>query len=106
MARKKQGRRLRIRHILILAVILYIGSIFINQQKIINELNAERKEKVQEINALENNIKNLEDKIQYSDSLEYIEKIAREELNMVMPDEIIYIDKGMSSDEANKGINE
>lgn len=106
MAQKKQGRKIRIRYILILAIMLYIGSIFFNQQKMINELDAERKEKEQEINSLENDIKNLEGKIQYSDSLEYIEKIAREELKMVMPDEIIYIDKDKNSDEPKKGIGE
>jgi cell division protein FtsB len=35
----------------------------------------------------------LKDRIKYSDEDEYVEKIAREKLNMVMPDEIIYVDK-------------
>jgi cell division protein FtsB len=35
----------------------------------------------------------LENQIKYSDQDEYVEKIARERLNMVKPDEIIYIDK-------------
>ena len=35
----------------------------------------------------------LQNRIKYSDEDEYVEKIARERLNMVMPDEIIFIDK-------------
>lgn len=35
----------------------------------------------------------LQNQIKYSDEDEYVEKIAREKLNMVMPDEIIFIDK-------------
>ncbi len=37
--------------------------------------------------------KELQNQIKYSDEDEYVEKIAREKLNMVMPDEIIFIDK-------------
>jgi cell division protein FtsB len=35
----------------------------------------------------------LKNQIKYSDEDEYVEKIARERLNMVKPDEVVYIDK-------------
>jgi cell division protein FtsB len=35
----------------------------------------------------------LKDRIKYSDDDEYIEKMAREKLNMVKSDEIIYVDR-------------
>ncbi len=35
----------------------------------------------------------LQNQIKYGDEDEYVEKIAREKLNMVMPDEIIFVDK-------------
>ncbi len=35
----------------------------------------------------------LKDRIKYSDEDEYVEKIAREQLNMVKADEILFIDK-------------
>ncbi len=38
----------------------------------------------------------LKDRIKYSNQDEYIEKIAREKLNMVKPDEILFIDKNKS----------
>lgn len=41
---------------------------------------------------------NIEEKLKYTDSLEYIEKMAREELKMVKPDEIIIIDTNKNKD--------
>lgn len=35
----------------------------------------------------------LKNRIKYSDKDEYVEKLAREKLNMVKPDEILFIDK-------------
>jgi len=105
MASKKQ-KKIRVRHIITLVIALYIGSTFIKQQKIINKLNSEKEQKQQEITSLKNDIKSLEGKIQYTDSLEYIEKIAREELKMIKPDEIIYIDKDKNKDKFIKGIDD
>ena len=106
MAKRKQKKKIRIRHIITFAIIVYIGSTFIKQQSIINKLGSEKNQKQQEITSLKNDIETLEEKIQYTDSLEYIEKIAREELKMVKPNEIIYIDKDKSSDKFIKGIND
>ena len=36
----------------------------------------------------------LKNRIKYSDEDEYVEKVAREKLNMVKPDEILFIDAG------------
>lgn len=46
-----------------------------------------------EIEALEEEIGELENDLENSDSLEFVEKVARDELGMVKPREIIYIDK-------------
>lgn len=46
-----------------------------------------------DIKALEKEIDELNKEIENSDSLEFIEKVAREEMGMVKPREIIYIDK-------------
>ena len=47
-----------------------------------------------EVEGLEKEIEDLENDLENSDSLEFVEKIARDELGMVKPREIIYIDKG------------
>lgn len=54
----------------------------------------ERKEKEEmEIAKLEKEIQQLNEEIQDKDSLEFIEKTARENLKMLKPREIMYIDK-------------
>lgn len=49
-----------------------------------------------EIQKLESDIDELNEEIKTSGSLEFVEKIARDELGMVKPREIIYIDKNKS----------
>ncbi len=77
-----------------IAFIFYVAVTIFNQQKTLN--------------AYKSNIasvkKDLEEATEYKESLvslkenahsaEYIEKIAREKLNMYMPDEKVYIDVG------------
>ncbi len=47
----------------------------------------------QEIEKLEREIRELSEEIEEKDSLNFVEKVAREELKMVKPREIMYIDK-------------
>lgn len=46
-----------------------------------------------EIDELEKDIDELNEEIQSSDTLQFVEKVARDDLGMVKPREIIYIDK-------------
>ncbi|SDY57361.1 Cell division protein FtsB [Proteiniborus ethanoligenes] len=105
MKEKKRRKGLKIRHILVCIMVIYVGTTFINQQKLIVALNKEKIEKQNEIDRLNSEIKDIEEKLEYTDSLEYIEKMAREELKMVMPDEIIFIDKNRNKDKPIKGID-
>ncbi len=105
MKERKSRKKLRIRHFLILAAIVYLGIVFINQQKIIKALENEKVQKQEKIEQLNSEIKDIEEKLKYTDSLEYIEKMAREELKMIKADEIIYIDKNKNKDESNEGID-
>lgn len=50
-----------------------------------------------EVSKLKREIKELEDEISHSDSVEYVEKVAREDLGMVKPREVVYIDKDKTS---------
>lgn len=77
-----------------IAVGIYIVSIFMKQQKTLNSYNAsqeyyalqidKQKKYKEELTELKNNI----------NSPEYIEKIAREKLDMYLPNERVYIDIG------------
>ena len=97
-------RKFRLRHIIIFVIFIYGVSIFFNQQNLIKELNGEKVMKESEIQLLNEEILEIKSTIQYAYTLEYIEKIAREELGMVKPYETIYIDK--SKNKFIKGIND
>lgn len=51
-----------------------------------------------EINILEDEIEEINGELENSDSLEFVEKVAREELGMVKPREIIVIDEEKAND--------
>ncbi|NLY86553.1 MAG: septum formation initiator family protein [Tissierellia bacterium] len=93
MTKRRRKKKLRLGRTLIILLILYVGFILLNQRKLMNELNS-KKEKIQlEIETLKAEIDALNEEIENSHSLQFVEKVAREELGMVKPREIIYIDK-------------
>lgn len=117
--KKKKRKKFKIKYILMIGLVIYLGSLFIRQGFEMDELQAEIQQKENEKEELDkyieensqkaeylSNIANSDDPIKYIESLEneeqikeyenilnYIENMAREELFMVKPNEIIYIDK-------------
>ncbi|WP_240649022.1 septum formation initiator family protein [Anaerosphaera multitolerans] len=69
-------------------------SISLRSQKL-----AEISENQKTIDSLKREIEDLEEEIDDSDSLEFLEKVAREQ-GMVKPREIIYVDKDKSAEDA------
>jgi len=72
-------------------IAIYVLCIFINQQKILNSYNKEQKyiaEKIQEQTEYKQELSLLKENV---DSSEYIEDIAREKLDMYLPNEKVYI---------------
>lgn len=57
------------------------------------DLNERKKQQQEEIAKLKEEIQQLETEIENKDTLEFVEKVARDELRLVKPREIIYIDK-------------
>lgn len=94
MIRKRRKKKIKLRHIVLILLLIYISVIMLNQKKLMRDLEARRIELQGEVNVLQKEIDLLTEEIENSDSLEFIEKVAREELGMVKPREIIYIDKG------------
>lgn len=92
MARKKV-KRIKIHRILFIFGVIYLAWIYIGQIGLRKDLEAKKKAYEMEIVDLKDDIKSLEEEIDNSDSLQFIEKIAREELGMVKPREIIVIDE-------------
>ncbi|WP_427339300.1 FtsB family cell division protein [Caloranaerobacter sp. DY30410] len=105
MHKTKQKKKFRIRYILLLGCLFYLSTTFLNQEKMMRHLEQERKAKEDKINSLNVEIAELQEKIKYADTPEFIEKIAREELNMLKPGEILYIDKEKNKNKFIKGIS-
>lgn len=80
-------------HVVIAVVSIYVVITFIKQGFVMSDLTEKNEVAEEELRILKTDIKDLEKKIDKSETLEYIEKIAREELDMIKPHEIIYKDK-------------
>lgn len=78
----------------IICVIVYVSIIFINQQKTINAYNNEQlsiKEKIKKQEEYNQTLLATKENIS---SPEYIEELARQKLDMYLPNEKVYIDIG------------
>lgn len=73
-----------------LALIVFGTSTFISQQIQLKQLQAERLGYIAKIERLKLVKQNLEEELEKSSTLEYIEIVAREKYNMVKPDEILF----------------
>lgn len=83
------------RNLLIVVVSIYVVITLVNQQKVLNTYNKNQKElskQIEERNEYKQELINTRENI---DSLEYIEQVAREKLDMYLPNERVYEDKGM-----------
>lgn len=79
---------------LLVIAICYVASIFISQQKTLNTYNrevAKYEEKIIEAEETKESLLAMKDNV---NSPEYIEEIAREKLDMYLPNEKVYIDIG------------
>lgn len=94
MKKKRKKRKFKLIHMVILFIFLYVGLIFWNQRNLMKNLEARRQEVLGEVQTLEKEIEELNKEIENSGTLQFVEKVARDDLGMVKPREIIYIDKG------------
>tara|TARA_Y100001933_G_scaffold238311_1_gene261963 strand:- start:368 stop:697 length:330 start_codon:yes stop_codon:yes gene_type:complete len=71
--------------------LIYVGVTFVRQEVKLRQLKAEQAACQEEILLLNVDVEELEDELENASSPETIERIAREKLKMVKPNEIIYI---------------
>lgn len=91
MKRKINSKKI-IKCLIISILFVNVFCIFINQQKTLNSYETSRKyseQKLQEVKKHQENLLAMKENI---NSDEYIEKIARENLDMYLPNEKIYMD--------------
>lgn len=85
-------KRIRIRHVLITLLALYIAFILVTQQIAINKAKAEKARIQAEIEKLAEENKKIQLQLEDMQSDEYIEKIARERLGLIKPGEYMFVD--------------
>ena len=81
--------------LLILIIGIYAIFTLINQQKMLNQYTSNVEELSKEIQEEKETKEELAQKKDNVDSLEYIEQIAREKLDMYYPNERVYMDAGV-----------
>lgn len=81
--------------LLILGISIYVIFTFINQQKTLNQYSQNSQELSQKIEEEKENKEELAKKKEDVNSLEFIEQMAREKLDMYYPNERVYVDRGM-----------
>ena len=84
-----------LRNLLIIAIIIYIAFVFINQQKTLNQYSKNTEELNQQIASEEATNEDLNQQKDNVNSLDFIEEMAREKLDMYYPNERVYMDQGM-----------
>lgn len=102
MARNKSisKKGFRIFHLGIILMIVYVAFVMNHQRNLAIDLEDRKTTMENEIAHLESEIETLNKEIGMSGTLEFIEKIAREDLGMVKPREIIYVDKSNGNADA------
>lgn len=79
---------------LILGIYIYIVYIFVGQQKTLNSYKNTQEYYISQLNTQLAYQETLYETKTNINSKEYIEKVAREKLDMYLPNERVYIDKG------------
>ncbi len=97
MAKKFFKRNSLLIVVLLIFVAYFVYSMYITDIKL-KEYQATQVELNAQIGDLEDDIDKLNDDLEYAQTTEAIEKIAREKLKMVKPNEIIYMIKGLEDE--------
>jgi len=81
-----------VKRIVIVSIFIYVLCIFINQQKTLNSYKSTQAYYHEQIDEQTEYQKKLEETKTNINSKEYIEKMAREKLDMYLPNETVYVD--------------
>ena len=94
MKKKQFGVKKICKRLLLFAILIYIIHIFIGQQKTLDSYKSAQKYYTEQLDKQLAYQESLYDTKANINSKEYIEEIAREKLDMYLPNERVYIDKG------------
>lgn len=82
----------KLKNILVIAFIIYAITTFMNQEKVLSSYKEQEAEVANQIEEAKEYQEELNLSKENANSLEYIEQVAREKLNMYYPNEKIYVD--------------
>ncbi len=82
-----------IKRLIIVAIIIYTAVTFINQQKILNTYATNKIEIEKKLAEAEKHSEELQAVKENVNSKEYIEQVAREKLDMYLPNERVYVNQ-------------
>lgn len=82
----------KLKNILVIAFIIYAMTTFMNQEKVLSSYKEQEMEVANQIEEAKEYQEELNISKENANSLEYIEQVAREKLNMYYPNEKIYVD--------------
>ena len=82
----------KLKNIAVIAFIIYAMTTFMNQEKVLSSYKKQEIEVANQIEEAKEYQEELNINKENANSLEYIEKVAREKLNMYYPNEKIYVD--------------
>lgn len=89
---KNKNLKLILKRVFIIAIAIYVIYTFFAQQKTLNAYQADKERYVEQITVEEEKKAELNETKANVNSAEYIEEIARDKLDMYLPNEKIYID--------------
>lgn len=82
------------RHVIALSLLFLVGVYSVyslyEKQKVLDNLEMISQERIEEIRELKHNIQRLESDLEQADTLDFVEKYAREKFKMVRPDEVYF----------------
>ena len=82
----------KLKNIAVIAFIIYAMTTFMNQEKVLSSYKEQEMQVANQIEEAKEYQEELNINKENANSLEYIEKAAREKLNMYYPNEKIYVD--------------
>jgi cell division protein DivIC len=81
-----------LKNVLLIGIMIYVIYTFFTQQKMLNEYQADQKRYSEQITEAKEQQEELKTTKENINSKEYIEEVAREKLDMYLPNERVYID--------------
>ena len=81
--------------LIVLVIGIYVVFTLVNQQKTLNQYHQTSEELTEKIAEEQENKEELAKKKEDVNSLDFIEQMAREKLDMYYPNERVYVDRGM-----------